>query len=404
MQRAFISKLKSAEHITSYNIFKLLGIILLKLAAAYITGIGILYTSALKTFSTIVSLFAGWIGIKASERTADKHFEYGYYKIETFAAFLASTFILYVGLQILIESIREIIIKEPYNFGFLGVIVVIIAMALSWQSSKEIAKAAKEANLSSLLTSANFKKIDSIAYIGILIGAFTAIFGIPYVEPILSGAIALWILWIALKGFQRSLFSLLDYWRDVKMLNKVRKLLHSYPKIVDKIEQVKLRQAGPLIFGEAILKINSFANVKDVRNATFQMRKKIIELSPYIQDFAIYTNITCPDKTLVAIPVKSGSSMQAKLAHSWSDIKHLLLIEIRNSKAKVTGQIPLDKTESQEKLAQHLVSEKVNVFMWGRIDSLTYYTLERINQIQVYPSFANAKTVDDAIKLFTIDS
>lgn len=403
MQRIYLNKLKQAEKITKASIIKMAVTILIKVLAGYITGMVILFTSALKTFTTIVSLFAGWIGIKASQKTADKHFEYGYYKVETFASFLASTFILYLGLKILMTSIEDIIEPEVYNFGFFGVFTVIIAIASSWSFSMKIEKAAKLANLSSLMTSAHFKKMDTIAYFGILFGAIAAIMNIPLIEPILSSVIALIILFIAARSFKNSLYCLLDYWSDSKLLNRVKKVLKKHSHIVDKIEQVKLRQAGPLIFGEALLKVNAFANMKDVRNTIINIKEDVLKLSPYIQDFTLYTSILCPQKTLVAIPIKANKGEKSPLAKTWKEIKNIMLIEIKNNKTKVKDEIKYRKM-SHDELTRELVKHKVNVFIWGEVDSLMYYQLERVNQIQVYPSFSNAKTVADAIKLFTIDT
>lgn len=404
MAQLYLKNLAKAEKVAGISILKLLLIIAVKALAGYLTGMVILYTSALKSFTTALSIFAAYIGIKASQRSADKHFEYGYYKIETFAAFIASILILYVGERILLGNIEHILHPDGYNYGLFGVIVVLIAIGFSWNFSKNLEKAAKEANLTSLAVSAKYKKIDFLASVAIVIGAVTVLLGIPYVEPILSGLIAIVIVIISIKTFKNSLFCLLDYWQDTDLLKKVKAILSSNSHIVQKVEGVKLRQAGPLVFGEAILQINPFANLKDVRNTIDNIKNRIIDLSPYIQDFSIFSKILCPQNILLAVPITAKRGLKSPLAHSWKQIKHILLVQIKGRKIKIKGVLPYKNFANHQDLVTALVKNKVNVFMACEIDSLMYYSLERVNQIQVYPAFHNAKNVDDATKLFTIDN
>lgn len=404
MTQLYIKNLAKAEKVAGISILKLLLIIAVKGLAGYLTGMAILYTSALKSFTTALSIFAAYIGIKASQRSADKHFEYGYYKIETFAAFIASILILYVGERILLGNIEHILHPDDYNYGLFGVIVVLVAIGFSWNFSKHLEKAAKEANLASLAVSAKYKKIDFLASVAIVIGAITVLLGIPYVEPILSSLIALVIVVISIKTFKNSLFCLLDYWWDTDLLKKVKAILLSDGHIVKKVEGVKLRQAGPLIFGEAILEINPFANLKDVRNTINNIKNRIIELSPYIQDFSIFSKILCPENIILAVPIKKNQGLKSPLAHSCQHIKEILLVQIKGKRTKLKGVLTYQNFINHQDLVRALVENKVNVFMAGEIDSLMYYSLERVNQIQVYPSFYNAKTVEEAAKMFTIDN
>lgn len=403
MPKLYLVKLAKAEKIAKSSILKLIVIIAVKILAAQLTGMVILYTSALKSFTTVLSVFASYVGIKASQKTADQHFEYGYYKVETFAAFIASVLILYLGGRIFVDNIDNLIHPEEYNYGLVGIVVVIFSLIFSWKFSNKLEKAAKEANLSSLLVSAKYKKIDFLASVGVIIGAFTVLLGANYIEPILSAIIAVTIVVISLKTFKHSLFSLLDYWWDTNLMNQVKEILNRDKHIVQKIESVKLRQAGPLIFGESILRINPFANIKDVRNTVANIKLSILKLSPYLQDFSIYSKVVCPEKTVFAIPVILDDGLKSLVAHSWNKITKILIIEINDQKVRIKNSLNYKKTTSHQELIRMLVKNKVNIFMSAEIDSLTYYTLERINQIQLYPAFSNAKTVEEAIKLFTID-
>lgn len=404
MNRLYLAKLAQAEKVAGVSILKLLVLALVKFVAGTLTGVTILYTSALKTFTTALSIFAAYIGVKASQKTADKHFEYGYYKIETFAAFLASIFILYIGEKILVENINHILNPEDSHYGIFAILTLIVTIGFSWNFSQKLEKAGKEANIDSLSVSAKYKKIDLLASAAIVLGAFTVLFGIPYVEPILSGGIAIYIVIISLRAFKNSLFSLLDYWADTGLVKSVKVILQANSHIIQKIESVKFRQAGPLIFGEAILQINPFANTKDVRNTLDNAKNHILKLSPYLQSFSIFSRIICPENTILAIPVKKSNGLKSPLAHIWSEMKHLVLVKIKHNKMHLKAVLDYDNFVDHQALVSVLVKNKVNVLISSAVDSLMYYSLERVNQIQIYPAFTNAKTLEDAAKLFTIDN
>lgn len=404
MTRLYLAKLAKAEKVAGTNVIKLLSVSTLKFLAGNLTGMAILNTSALKTFTTALGIFAAYIGIKASQKMADKHFEYGYYKIETFAAFLASVFILYIGEKILVQNIDHILHPDNYQYGIFGILTLIVAMSFSWNFSKTLEKAGEEANIASLTVSAKYKRIDVLTSVAIIVGAFTALFGIPYVEPIVSAVIAIYIVIMSLKTFKTSLFSLLDYWSDTKLIKNVKDILLSNSHIVHKIESVKFRQAGPLIFGEAVLQINPFANVKDVRNTIDNAKNNILKLSPYLQSFSVFSKIVCPENTLLAIPVKANRGLKSSLAHTADGMKNVVLVQIKGKKMQLKGVINDTHLMDSQALVNSLVKNKVNVFISSTVDSLMYYSLERVNQIQVYPSFNNTKTVEDAAKLFTIDN
>ncbi len=404
MTRIYLAKLTQAEKLAKKSIFKLLFMVLVKVIAGTLTGMAILHTSALKSFTTILSIFAAYIGIKASQKSADKHFEYGYYKVETFAAFVASLLVLYVGMKILEENIDHILNPSDYTYGIFGVLILIVTVGFSGKFFDKLEKMGKEANIASLSVTAKYKNIDLLASIAIVVGAVTVLFGIPYVEPVISASIAVAIVIISIKTVKNSLFSLLDYWPDTALLNKIKAVLLGDPHIVKRVASVKLRQAGPLIFGEAVIEINPFANIKDVRNAVKNIRREVTKLSPYLADFNVFSKLNFPPKTIIAIPVKKNAGTTSPLAHTWSEVKHIILVEIRNSKMKIKETISGFDFANDQSLVAELVKQKVNVFVSCSINSLMYYSLERVNQIQVYPAFDNAKTLEEAVKMFTIDS
>jgi len=392
------------EKVLKFHIGMIIGVASLQMLAGLFTGMTVVIADAVRRFSSVLDLFAAYIGIKISKKDANKNFEYGYHKIETFAALLVSLGILYIGYLMLVQSINAFKI-QGFSLGHAFVITTtIISIQYYYRLSKRLEKAANESNSPVLLVSSKNEKINLVIGLAVLLSIVANYKQVPYVEGIISTIISLGILKEGLSSTKQSLFFLLDYWDDPVLFTKIKETILKEKDIVMTVKRLRLRRAGSLIFGEAFIEMNPFAGVEDLRAELDNLKERIKQLNPYIKDFAIYSHIPKSNNFLVAFPIKRIAKINSEIAKNLEETKAYLFVKINEDKIeKIYMKKMKDTDKNSIKLAEFLNKEKVNIVINNGLPSLVYYNLRRTHQILIYPSFSDVPTVQKMLGLLLID-
>ena len=397
--------LKEGEIIARKSIFHLLILGALKTAAGLITGMHIMIADAVSTFADTLGVFASYLGLRLSRKSADKKFEYGYYKIETFAALVVSIGIMWAGYVILKDSFQTL--KNPVEGQYrpFALTATAIAIYFSLNLSKKLQKVGEKVNSLSLIANAKDKKMDFYAGFVIIVSIIANYKNIPYVEGIVSIIIALFVLKTGISSTKESLFFLLDYWDDPILVKRIRKVFSKEHGVVSRVISIKLRRAGTFIFGEAFVEINPYSGLQDLRDELEVLKKSIQDLNPYIKDFSIHTHISKTENAKIAIPIEKGNGLKAQVASTLRKTSAYVFVEIKKGKIH---KFYKKKISSKEKtpilLAEFLKAEKINIVINNRLNSIIYYNLRRTNQIMVYPNLSNLRIVEEAVKLILLDT
>ena len=392
------------ERIAKKSLFMLVGLTILKAIAAYTTGMVVVLADTLSSVTDIISLFASYIGLRLSRKSANQKFEYGYYKVETFGALLVSLLIIYFGYQVFEKAVLSLMVVPTGQFHYIGFTTTFISIFFSIRLAQRLSAAARKTNSISLMNNAIDKKLDVIASFAVIASIMANMYQVQYVESVISMVMAVMILKVGVETTKESLFFLLDYWDNPKLLKKIKKIILEKTEVVLGIRKIRMRRAGTFIFGEAFIDINPFADIVDLREELLMMDKKIKELNPYIKDFTIYTHIPKSKRIRIGIPISEGSGVSAHIARTLRNTVAYEFVDIKKNKiVKKYKKSIKPRGKEIEKLIEFLKKEKVNIVIDNGLNSLVYYNLRRANHIQIYPNFSNTKTVEDAVKLLMID-
>ncbi len=396
--------LKEGEKVSKQILLRIGFMAIAKAAVGYFTGFTVLIADAISSFADLLGIFASFIGLRLSRKSADKNFEYGYYKVETFAAFLISVGIIYLGYVIALESIE--ILKNPsqgHHYPF-AITITVLSLLLSYNFYKKLDKAATITNSLSLRANARDKKVDIVVASTVLVSIIANYRNIPYVEGVVTALISLFILKEGIFSAKESLFFLLDYWGDPQLSGRIRKILLKEKDLVRSIKKLRLRRAGTFIFGEAYIDINPFAGIVDLRSEINILKERIKKINPYIKDFSIFTNIGDIKSAKIAIPVKSGRGLQSKLAENLEKTTKYLFVTVRNGKVQKSYTKELKKSDKKPlELSEFLKKESIDILIDNKLNSLIYFNLRRTHHILVYPNFPDVDTAKKTIELLLID-
>lgn len=375
-----------------------------KALGGFLTGTVVLLADAVNTLSDILSLFASYIGLSWSQKRSRKDFRYGYYKVESLAALIVAVLTLFLAYQIFLKSLNRLFIFQEVQYPQVGAGIVLFSIIMAVRLSYKLEKTGLAINSPSLKNNAQDRKLGILASVAVLFGIFASYYRIPYVEGLIGMAMAILIFKIGFSSARDSFFFLLDYWDDPKMIENIRKVIKKYSNIVQEVKNIRLRRAGPVIFGEIFLEINPFANIKTLKGDLDKLNQEIKNLNPYFKDLVIFTFIPKPNKIRIGIPIKRNKKLNSKIARRFSSIKHYVFVDIVDNKIKDFQIFKFKFRKNQyDKIGNFLEKHKPNVLIAPDIHSLIYCQLLVKSNVDIYPPFRNLKTVKDIIKLLIID-
>jgi len=376
----------------------------IKIIVALITGINVMLADALASLTDLVSIFASFIGIKLSKKSANKNFEYGYYKTETLASLIVSLLIIYLGYRIFSKAVIDIGATGEGKYHIIAIIASILSIFVAWILFRKLKDASIKINSKSLLDNASEKKMDMIVQVGVLVSIVSDYMNIRYVESITTIFISFLIFKVGLTSAKEALFYLLDYWDDPKLIKKIKTVIKTNGEIITGVKKIKMRRAGTFIFGEIFVEIDPFADLIDLGEELKLIGQKIKDLNPYILDCSIFTYIHKGKSVKIGIPVAKGKGLSSRIARDLKSTHSYEFVILKNNKIIKKYKKKLNaKSKGTDKLIAFLKKEKVNLIIDNGLNSLVYYDLKKYHHIQVYPSFSNTGDVEEAIKLLTID-
>ncbi len=388
-----------------WGMLEIAALALMKGLVGYFTGIIVLMADALSSFSDMFSIFASYLGLKLSQNSANKTFNYGFYRAESFAAFVASLLIVYLGIQILVSSVQRFFVLGTGQYYLLALAQVAVSVLISIHTATYLMKAGKKVNSLSLINCAQDKKYDAFSQIIVVVGIAASFFQIPYLEGIIGIALALVILKVGYSASKQSLFFLLDYFDNPVLVQEIEQTILTKSRIVKKVINIRMRRAGTYIFGEAFLQINPFVDVKDMRNDLNYLHANILKLNKQIKDFQLLVEFSKSQNMRVAVPVKDDHGLDSEVAITVEETKYYVFVDVRNDKIVNSYCKPFEhKPFNVLDIADFFKKEKTNVVVNNGMHSLLFYNLKRLQHILVYPHFQNVTNVANTIKLLVIDT
>ena len=235
-------KLRAAR----YSIFTALTLALLKFVVGLLTGSLAVIASAVDSALDIVMSGVNFLAIRQAEQPADADHSFGHGKYETLATLIQSLVISASGGWIIIEAIRrlnagDIKVQQIGN----GVIVLALSVAASFWISRYLRRVGKATDSSALQADALHFAMDIYTNGALLAGLIILSFvDAPWLDPVMSLLVALYILKEALSLARHALRDMLDAELPEEVRNEVLRLVNEHHDEILDIHKLRTRRAG----------------------------------------------------------------------------------------------------------------------------------------------------------------
>ena len=185
--------------------------ILLKLTAYLLTGSVGLLSDALESSANLVAAIVALIVLTIAAQPPDDEHAYGHDKAEYFASGVEGTLILLAAGTIGVTAVNRLLNPQPLEQVGLGLIITVIASLLNLAVARILLQAGRQYRSITLEADARHLLTDVWTSAGVIVGvAVVALTGWSIIDPLVALAVAVHILYWAVKLLRQSVYGLMD--------------------------------------------------------------------------------------------------------------------------------------------------------------------------------------------------
>ncbi|HJS64301.1 MAG TPA: cation diffusion facilitator family transporter [Nitrososphaeraceae archaeon] len=257
------------------SMWTLLAIGIAELLVSFYTSSLTLLADGLDSMADALISFIVWFGIYMIQKPKNRLFQYGYAKVESFAAFVAAVVVIILGLFIIYSAYERILHPIETTYPEITMITLLAAGSISLHRAFRVHKIAKKYNLISLkLDAKNSIKDGSASFVGFAT-VLAAYFGIPYMDSIGSIIIAGYIFFMAYVALKESTFVLLDAVASPQLSDNIKNFVEKNFSVP--VSKVLLRPLGYSFDIEVHIKLDPNSTLKDSHEIVKVIRTAIIK-------------------------------------------------------------------------------------------------------------------------------
>ncbi|EKE26284.1 MAG: Cation efflux protein [uncultured bacterium (gcode 4)] len=252
-------------------------LIAIKTAAWIMTWSMAILTSAIdSTLDFFVSMM-NFFAIKKSEEPVDQDHNYWHWKIEWFWALFEWIIIFISWLSIIYFSAEKIINNDVLQKTDESIYVMIISVIITFLLVKFLAKTAKETNSLIIKSDLLHYKTDLITNFWIIISLIIIkLLDFPVIDPIISIAIAFYIMYWSIEIFKEWIDMLMDRAIEDKYIDFIKNTVLEH-KEIESFHLLKTRKSWKKIFVEFhIVFINPEISLRIAHTISDEIETKVL--------------------------------------------------------------------------------------------------------------------------------
>jgi len=221
----------------------------------------------------IIASVIGFIGVKFSEKPADKKHPYGHGKSEVISGFIITLIIFISGLFIIYDAIKFFFIREDVTINILAFFIIGFSALINAIMSHVKVHYGKKYDSYSLISDGIHSRIDLLVSLVIFIGLFF-INRYYYIDSILALLVGVYILKESINLGRKATDSLIGISAGDDIEYKIMRI--SKNKNIE-IEKLKTQKFGSNIFAELKIILPSKLSVEEASIKTKLLEQELIK-------------------------------------------------------------------------------------------------------------------------------
>ncbi len=273
------------ERIAKLSAFTLIGIGLIEILVGQLSNsIGLTADGIDSMLDAVISSIV-WLGLKFSRRTPDKKFNFGYLKVESFAALLTSVVMVIIALALLYYSYLRFLQPRELAYPTVALATLLGAGSIALYRALQMRKISKKYNLLSLKTNAHNSIKDALGSFVALVTVLLATLGFPQMDAVGGMIIAGYILTVAYVSIKEASLVLMDAVQSPELLDKVKSIIAGNYAV--DVEEVKLRITGPYLTGTISIAADGNLTLNQVGELKEKIKRDLMNQLSGLGDLSI---------------------------------------------------------------------------------------------------------------------
>lgn len=215
-----------------------------KYVAGVISGSISITADAINNLSDAGSSIVSFFGVKISAKPPDKDHPYGHGRVEYISAFIVSFFVLFMGVELLKDSVGKIINPEPVKFSFLSLAILIISILCKlWLGvfNKNLGKKINSAPMMAVMKDSFSDCLATgVAAVSIIVSAFSNI----NIDGYLGVVVAVFIFIAGFDILKETLGDILGRPPEAEFVEEITEKIMSYPHVCG-VHDMIIHDYGP---------------------------------------------------------------------------------------------------------------------------------------------------------------
>ena len=282
---------KDAMKVSIVSIISNIFLTIVKFVAGFISHSQAMVSDAIHSLSDVLSTIVVIIGVKLSNKKADKEHPYGHERLECVASIILAVMLMLTGVGIGVTGVNNII-KGKYVILISGTLALIIAVtsilvkeAMYWYTRHT----AKKINSGALLADAWHHRSDALSSVGSFIGILGAKLGFPVLDSIASIIICLFIIKVAYDIFKDAIYKMIDKSCDEETIKKIEDIIYESKDVV-KIDDLKTRKFGNRYYIDVEISVDKNMSVLNAHSIAHNIHDNIEDRLPSTKHCMVHVN------------------------------------------------------------------------------------------------------------------
>lgn len=263
-----------------------------KLFAGVVGRSGAMVSDAIHSLSDVFTTLIAYLGVRLSQKPADKEHPYGHERFECVASLVLGLILLFTGLGIGKAGLETILagnyaaLTPPGAIALVAAIVSIAAKeAMFWYTRYY----AKLLNSPAFMADAWHHRSDAFSSIGSLIGVGGAMLGWPVLDSLASVVICLFILKVAYDILKDALSKMLDTSRGEEYDDRLRDYVLAQPDVLG-VALLQSRTFGNRVYIDLVIQVDGELKLRDAHAVAERVHANVERDFPDIKHIMIHVD------------------------------------------------------------------------------------------------------------------